>query len=204
MRALRFKGLTAEMTIVNVSVCPLNAARQDDFYRVHSSSNGADWCYCVAWWVPTWDCWGQRTASENRALREKLFRQKRYDGYILYVDGAPVGWCHCGQRDRLAKLLKQYNLEHDPNVWAITCLLIAPRFRKRGLAHRFLAEILKDLKAKGIQRAQAFPRRGDHLPDEDVWTGPERLYRQAGFVLERDDPVKPIYGKWLTKKADKP
>jgi len=189
---------------MNVTVRPLNADRLKDFYRVHSPDNGADWCYCVAWWVPTWDCWGQRTAAENRALREKFFRQKRYDGYLLYAAGEAAGWCQCVQRDRLPKLLKQYTLEHNPAVWAITCMLIAPGCKKQGLAHRFLDEILKDLRARGVRRVQAFPRRGERLPDEDVWTGPERLYRRAGFILERDDPDKPIYGKWLILEDEKP
>jgi GNAT superfamily N-acetyltransferase len=95
-------------------------------------------------------------------------------------------------------------LEPDPAIWAITCLLIAPPFRKQGLTHRFLQVILSDLKRKGVRRVQAFPRRGEELPDEDVWTGPERLYRRAGFTLERDDPQKPIYSKRLNREDRDP
>jgi GNAT superfamily N-acetyltransferase len=185
---------------MKTTVIPLDAAHLNDFFQVHGQPNEADWCYCVAWWVPTWEGWGQRTAAENRALRHKLFRQGRYDGYLLYVDGQPAGWCQCGPRDRFPKLLRQFKLEHDPQIWAITCLLIAPPFRKQKLAHRLLAEILKDLKTKGVNRIQAFPRRGAELPDEDAWTGPEAVFRKAGFVLERDDPEKPIYGTWLTDR----
>jgi GNAT superfamily N-acetyltransferase len=190
--------------IEKITARPLDASRREDFYRVHCRLNGADWCYCVAWMVPTWEGWGQRTAEENRALREKLFRQSRYDGYILYLDDEPIGWCQCGPRDRLPKLLRQFQLKRDPDVWAITCWIIAPRWKKKGLAHLFLAEILKDLQARGVSRVQAFPRRGQELPDEDVWTGPEAIYRQAGFVLEQEDPQKPIYGKRLSAKGDIP
>jgi len=180
-----------------IIVRPLDASRVEDFYRIHSPEHGTDWCYCTAWWVETWDGWGERTAAENKALREKLFGQNHYDGYLLYVDGHPAGWCQCGRRDRFTKLLQQYKLERDPRVWAITCLLIIPPFRKQGSAHGFLDEILGDLKSKGVQRIQAFPRRGGKLLDEDVWTGPEQIYRRAGFRLERDDSGRPIYGKLL-------
>ena len=183
-----------------ITVRPLDASREDDFFRVHCPEHGTDWCYCAAWWVNTWEGWGQRTAAENKALREKLFRQKQYDGYLLYADGRPIGWCQCGQRGLLSKLLQQYKLGRDPAVWAITCLLIAPPFRKQGLAHRFLDEILSDLERQGVRYVQAFPRRGENLPEEDVWTGPEHLYRRAGFRLERDDSEKPIYGKRLVSK----
>ncbi len=98
------------------SVVPLDASRCSDFYRIHSPANGSGWCYCVAWYVPTWQGWRQRTAEENRALREDLPQHDRYDGYLLYVDQKPVGWCQCGPRDRFPKLLEQYELTPDPEV----------------------------------------------------------------------------------------
>lgn len=178
-------------------VFPLEASRREDFYRLHSKTNGADWCYCVAWWVPTWQGWGQRSAEENRALRERLFQRGQYDGYLLYVDGDPAGWCQCGPRDRLPKLLEQYNLPSDPGVWAITCFLIAPPFKKGGLTHQLLTGALQDLRRRGVPLVQAFPRRGKNLPDDDIWTGPEAAFKVAGFELDRDDPVWPVYGKCL-------
>ena len=177
-----------------ILVVPLDASRREDFYRVHCEANEASWCYCVAWWVPTWEGWGQRTADENLTLRENLFQLGQYDGYLLYIDEEPVGWCQCGPRDRLPKLLEQYKLEPDDQVWAITCFLIAPRFKKQGLTHRLLAGVLEDLRRQGVQRVQAFPHRATELPDEDMWTGPEVVFRRAGFTVERDDPKRPVYG----------
>ena len=101
----------------------LTAELVDDFFRLHSEENGCGWCCCVAWWVPTWEGWGDRSANENRALREKLFKQGEYDGYLLYVDDEPVGWCQVGPRDRLEKLVGQFSLAPDPSAWAITCFL---------------------------------------------------------------------------------
>ena len=189
---------------MTITVRPLDASRVDDFYRVHGREHGTDWCYCAAWWVDTWESWGDRSADENKALREKLFEQDQYDGYLLYVYDRPAGWCQCGRRDRLPKLLRQFKLKPDPDIWAITCLLIVPPFRKQGLTHRFLDEIMSDLERKGIRHVQAFPRRGEGLDDEDAWTGPEELYRRAGFILERDDPQKPIYGKQLNREDSDP
>ena len=141
----------------HTSVFPLEASRREDFYRIHSKTNGANWCYCVAWWVPTWVGWGQRAAEENRSLRERLFQRGQYDGYLLYVDGDPAGWCQCGLRDRPPKLLKQYNLLSAPGVWAITCFLVAPHLKKSGLTHQFLTGGLQDLRRRGVPRVQAFP-----------------------------------------------
>ena len=89
---------------MKIEVLPFDASRREDFFAVHSEINDCGWCSCVAWWVPTWDGWGNRTASENRELRESLCERGEYDGYLLYLDGAPVGWCQVGPRDRLEKL----------------------------------------------------------------------------------------------------
>lgn len=166
---------------MKIETLPLEKARIADFYRVHSKANGADWCFCTAWWVPTWEGWGDRTAEENRAFRDSLFAQGMYDGYLLYADDEPVGWCQCGKRDRLTKLVESHGLQPDSDVIAITCFFIAPRYRGHELAHRLLQGVLRDLQNKGEKRVQAFPCHRQGLPPEDVWTGPESLYQQAGF-----------------------
>lgn len=182
---------------MRLSVVPIDASRRDDFYRIHCEANKAGWCYCVAWWTPTWDNWGSRTAEENRSLREKLFDQGEWDGYLMYVDDEPVGWCRCGPRDRLTKLCQQYDLTLNPEVWVVTCFVIVPAYRGQGLLHQFFAEVLKDLKRRRIRYVQGFPRRGEDLMTDDLWTGPEMLFQKAGFKVERDDSNFPIYGKWL-------
>ncbi len=77
-------------------------------------------------------------------------------------------------------------------------MFIAPRFRKRGLTHHLIAGVLKDLMRRGVTRVQGFPRRGQRLPDEDAWTGPEAVFLAAGFVVEREGSQGPIFSKRLT------
>jgi ribosomal protein S18 acetylase RimI-like enzyme len=187
---------------MQLAVAPVDTSRRSDFFRVHREAHGTGWCYCVAWWTPTWEGWGARTAEENRALREQLFDRGEYDGYLLYANGEPVGWCQCGPRDRLTKLCQQFRLAPDPAAWAITCFVIASRLREGGLAHHLLAAVLRDLQSRGVGHVQAFPRRGQGMPPEEVWTGPEALFQKAGFKVERDDPRRPVYGKWLKVDQD--
>jgi GNAT superfamily N-acetyltransferase len=144
--------------------------------------------------VRTWEGWGERSAEQNRTLREALFeRCDQYDGYLFYVDDEPVGWCQAGPRDRLEKLARQFNLEPDPDTWALTCFLIAPRARGQGMAASLLAGVLDDLRARGVKRVEAFPKRGESLDAGDLWNGPEALFRAAGFAVVRDDPVRPVW-----------
>ncbi len=165
---------------------------QADFYRLHGQTSDAG-CFCTAWWVPTWEEWADRTPAQNRALREALLERGEYDGYLLYADGAPVGWCQVGPRDRLAKLVRQFGLAPDPATWAITCFLIAPGFRGQGLARALLEAVLADLRRRGdVRRAEAFPRRGAGGDVLALWNGPEALFRAAGFSVVKDDPVRPV------------
>jgi len=183
---------------MNFQVTVLGHEQRDDFYRIHCEGCEMSGCYCTAWWVPTWEEWESRTPQQNHALREDLFRDAVYDGYILYADSRPVGWSQCGPRDRIPKVAQTYNLISNEQVWAITCIYLAPEFREIGLAHFFITEIIKDLTRQGIKYVQGFPRRGANLTSGDVWAGPEAIFRKAGFELERDDPLHPVYGKRLS------
>src|SRR5689334_13710783 len=84
------------------------------FHAVHSPAEGEGWCACVAWWVPSWDGWGDRSAEQNQALRAELFARGEHDGYLFYAGGALAGWCQAGLRDRLPNLVRTYALAPSP------------------------------------------------------------------------------------------
>ena len=160
-----------------------------DFRALHSLPGR---CFCVAWWVETWDGWGQRTAAENRSLRERLIENGTFDGYLAYDDDAPVGWCQVLPRDRLVKIRRQFHLEPDDGTWAIGCFLVHPEHRRRGVARRLLAEVLDDLPRRGVRRVEAYPKRVAGGDAGDLWNGPEALLRANGFTTLKDDPVRPV------------
>ncbi|MFH2035344.1 MAG: GNAT family N-acetyltransferase [Candidatus Zixiibacteriota bacterium] len=182
---------------MNLKVAKLSTDTVEDFYHVHSRENDHDWCFCVAWWSPTWEAWSNRTSEENRQRREQLFDSGIYDGYLFYDGSKAIGWCQCCPGDQLFKLNLEYNLKPNSEIYTITCFIIAPSYREIGLGHKFLELILDDLKNRGIKYVRAFPRRGKDLAVEDLWTGPEQFYLKAGFSLERNDAKYPIYGKQL-------
>jgi GNAT superfamily N-acetyltransferase len=184
------------MARTEVDVQQLDASRRSDFFAYHCAANDSDWCHCVAWWTESWDGWGDRSAAQNRALRESLFDAGQYDGFLAYLDGMPVGWCQVGPRDRLQKLTSQYALAPDPGVWAVTCFNVAPRVRRQGVAAALLDSVLEAMRARGVGAVQAFPRRNAREPG-DLWTGPEAVYRRAGFKVEADDPERPVL-RWTS------
>lgn len=167
-------------------------SRRDDFFRLHCDANDAGWCYCTAWWVPTWEEFSDRSADENRASRDELLERGEYDGYLLYLETTPVGWCQAGPRDRLEKLVRQFGLEPDDETWAITCFLIAPEHRRTGLSRYLLDEVLKDLRERGVRRVEAFPKHGEESDPLELWNGAEAIFMEAGFSVTRHHPLRPV------------
>lgn len=171
---------------------------RSDFFRLHSEEHGCGWCFCTAWWVPTWDGWSDRSAEENKRLREKLLDQGEYDAYLLYSEDQPIGWCQVGLHERLEKLVKQFSLPPTDSVWAITCFLIVPHYRRQGMASHLLAKIVEDLKIRGAKSVLAFPKAGLSIDQLDMWNGPLAMYLDAGFSIWKDDPSRPILQMVLT------
>ena len=161
-----------------------------DFFKFHSGECG--WCYCTGWWAPSWKGWTERSDAQNKRLREELFEREEFDGYLLYIDEQPVGWCQVGQRDRLVKLVNQYKLEPNPDIWAITCFVIKPEYRNKGLTEHLLKVILEDLERDSVKTVQAFPKRTDSKEASEHWKGPENLFLSAGFKVEREDQSNPV------------
>ena len=182
---------------MKIAIARLSRDNLPDYFQVHSAANGTDWCFCSAWWVPTWEGWSKRTAEANLDIRQEHFTQGNFDGYLFYVEDQPVGWCQVGPRDRLEKLRTAYDLSPDPEVWAFSCFLLTPAYRGRGLAHTFLESVLADLSRQGIRRVQAFPRGGDGLEKHEIWTGPESIYRRVDFLLKKDGQRGPVLEKRL-------
>lgn len=164
-----------------------------DFLALHSEANGCGWCRCVAWWVDGWDGWGERTDAENLSLRQELFARGEYDGLIGYADDEPVGWVQVGPRDRLAKLRLGAGLEPDPRAWAVSCFLVAPSRRGRGVAEMLLTAAIEHARAEGASTLEGFPKRGDRLAPGEVWTGPEALFRRAGFEHVADAGARAVW-----------
>lgn len=165
---------------------------EGDFRTLHADRNDAGWCHCVAWWVPTWDGWGERTSAENAALRKSLCNAGEYDGLLAYDGHEPVGWCQVGPRDRLTKLLAQLELDPDPTVWAVTCFLVAPSHRRRGVAAALLRSAVDAAREAGASRIESYP--GHHASDPgELWTGPMGLFAAAGFELAREGSPRAVW-----------
>jgi hypothetical protein len=170
----------------------LSRELKQDFYRVHSDDCCGAWCFCAAWYVPTWEGFGDRSAEQNRQVREVLFERGVFDGYLVFEEGIPSGWVQVGPRDGLGKLVEQFSLQPEPQAWAITCLALASKLQGKGYSHEIVRLILDDLRLRGIKKVQAFPKVGEGLSKETIWTGPLAVFLKAGFKVIQEDEHRPV------------
>lgn len=179
---------------MSVTVARFGPEHVGAFHALHAT---AGWCFCVAWWVETWEGWGTRIHKENRALRDRLTAEGTFDGYLAFVDGKPAGWCQTLPRDRLIKVRTQFGLAPDNATWAIGCFFIHPDQRRQGIARALLRGVLDDLPARGARRVEAYPKRTAEADAGDLWNGPETLLRDFGFAVVKDDPIRPVLARAL-------
>jgi hypothetical protein len=170
---------------MDLRIKPMSAEIVSDLRELYGSEPDG-WCWCVAWEVPTWNDWGKRTAEENRELREALWKQGKYNGYVLYNGGTPIGWCKIGPTSEWPKFCDQSNVPSSDTIYAFTCFGLKPKFQGRGLMHFFIVKVMKDLQCKGVKQFVAFPRAEENrLEPGEVWTGPLSLFLKAGFRVVR-------------------
>lgn len=170
---------------------------KDDFYKVHRAGEYGEFCLCGFWWMENVNNWDKRTEEEACVQREALFARGIEDGYLLYQNEEPVGWCQACQRDQLPHLVNKFHFLPEPETWCISCFMIIPSQRGKGLAHQFLDAVLKDLKQRGVKKVQAYPKSEPGLSANDVWTGPQALFLKAGFVMTSELPQNLILEKEL-------
>lgn len=139
-------------------------------------------CWCVAWEVADWQGWSQRTAAQNRTLREALWQAGEYHGFVFYLDGAAIGWCRVGPASVWPKLVHERRID-EVSSHAFTCFGLAPAYCRQGHTHHFLDLVLAALRAAEVRRALAAPKRlATDGPDGKAWNGPAGLFQRAGFV----------------------
>jgi len=102
--------------------------------------------------------------------------------------GETVGWLHAAPRHKLPHGFERMRVEPPeidvpPQEAAIiVCFVIAPAWRRRGVATALLDAALVDLAARGIAIVDAFPfKSGESVKPADHYHGPASLFASRGF-----------------------
>jgi len=197
----RLTGGTERLSeIGDITVYPVTNDRIGDWLRFFDHDAFAcnpDWasCYCLEPHVPATPEHPERPWRERRAnVAERLQGGTTY-GYLAYVDGRPAGWVN-------ASLRNDYGLYRhvDPNgpeptsVIGVSCFVIAPPFRRHGIASALLDRVIADASARGTAWIEAYPHNKPEESDAGHFRGLRSMYDARGFepikVRERDTVMR--------------
>lgn len=163
----RLTGSTTRLdTIGTVTIDPVTEERIGDWLAFFDhngfAGNPVDAvCYCSS---PHLSAPGQDGGAEMRPWRENretmvgLLRSGRVYGYLAYIDGRPAGWVNASTRSECPQLrLKEHVDRSDETVICIACFVIAPPYRRHGLANTLLARVLADARSRNATYVEAYP-----------------------------------------------
>src|SRR5205085_1002219 len=102
-----------------------DASTWNDVAAVMGPNGGYGGCWCTFWRLTNQVIHSQ-TPADNQALLENLVTSGEPTGLVLYLDGAPAGWCQIAPRPAFPRLFHTRGLAlADPNdatVWSIVCI----------------------------------------------------------------------------------
>lgn len=166
-------------------------------------------CHCRYWhFTGDKNAWLERCAArpEQNAseLGEALAQGHELQGVVAHLGENIVAWMKLTAADRVKKLYDQRLYKNLPcfsgdreHVFTVGCFFIDPEFRHQGLAQRLLAAGVELARTAGAVAIEAFPRRGELLADEEVWTGPFSVFEKEGFAVVHEFAPYPVLRRSL-------
>lgn len=143
-------------------------------------------CYCQ---FPTANHqaieWKQRSAAENRASACRRIEAGLQRGVVALADGAIIGWCNAGPW-RSTTIFDEPPEADMERLAAVTCFVVAPSWRQRGVSQALLQGACAMLQREGFEAVAAWARPGE-TSDTGNHTGSFTHYQRAGFAVWRDN-----------------
>ena len=181
----------------SIRVIPANEASWADLEAVFGTRGPSSVCWCQRYKLAPKEAF-KHFPPEDRAMR--LHEQTNAGhpaadtttGLVAYVDGEAAGWCAVEPRPAYGGLLRVYRTpwegrnedRADGSVWAITCVLVRPGFRKRGVAHALAAAAVDHARARGARAVEAYPMRSEigEVTWDEIHVGAQSVYASAGMI----------------------
>jgi len=186
--------------IGDIAIHPVTEDRVDDwlrFFDYDGFAGNPDWasCYCLEPHVPATPEQPERPWRDARSAVAGRLRCGATYGYLAYALGRVMGWVN-------ASLRSEYGLHRlveadgpDPgSVIGVACYVIAPPFRRHGVASALLDRVIADAPGRGASWVEAYPDNEPRADDAGHFRGPRSMYDARGFrpvkVRERDTVVR--------------
>ena len=196
--------VTRRDAIGGVTIHPVTPANLTDWLRFFDHDGFAgnpDWasCYCLEHHVPSTPDEPERAWRESRSIMVERLERGTTFGYLAYVDGQPAGWVNASLR---ADYDRYRDIDPDgpepSTVIGVSCFVVAPPYRRHGVAASLLDRVIADAPARGAAWIEAYPHQQPDDTDAGHFRGPRGMYEARGFEPaahgERDAVVRRSVG----------
>jgi GNAT superfamily N-acetyltransferase len=199
----RLTGPSERLAAVGeLTIHPVTEGRLEDwaaFFDHEAFVGNPEWagCYCLEPHVAVQDPAEEPDVPHwrrNRATMLQRLRNGSSFGYLAYVDGRPAGWVNASLRADYTLHLSEHDDPPGTQVVGIACFIIAPPYRRHGLAAALLDRVLADAAARGARWVEAYPFTEDQDGDGANFRGLRSMYDERSFepvrIRARDTVVR--------------
>lgn len=149
---------------MTLGIDPASPDRLADVLAVLGQPGEPSECWCQFHRCPDQDTWTTRTPGQNRADLEALVSSARLPGLVAGEDGRPVGWCAVAPLAELDRVtaspfvsgLRQPD-DGLADRWAVTCFVVVPEARGRGVARALLDASVDHAQERGASALEGYP-----------------------------------------------
>ena len=197
----RLTGATERLPeIGEITVRRVTENQVDDWLRFFDHEGFAgnpDWasCYCLEPHVPSTPEQPELPWRAKRASMIERIRGGTTFGYLAYADGRPAGWVNASMRS-VCGLYRLVDPDGpDPaTVICVSCFVVAPPFRRHGVAAALLDQVIADASNRGALWIEGYPHNKPEGNDASHFRGPRSMFNARGFepieVRERDTVMR--------------
>jgi GNAT superfamily N-acetyltransferase len=184
----RLTGPTERIAeIGDIAVHPVTEDRIDDwlqFFDHDGFAGNPDWasCYCLEPHVPAPAEEPERPWRNTRATMIARLRGGTTCGYLAYVDEHAAGWVNASLRSEYG-LFQRIDVGGPAprSVIGVSCFVIAPPYRRHGVAAALLDRVIADGAARGAAWIEGYPHNEPQANDAAHFRGPRSMYDARGF-----------------------
>jgi GNAT superfamily N-acetyltransferase len=166
--------------MTEVTVQPATPERFDDVAQVLGGGEKSCWCLYYRLASAEYD----RIRDRAGKVRE-LLAGDTAPGLLAYLDGQVAGWCGIGPRAEMGRLLRSRTIPavDDRPVWSVTCFVVRPGFRRRGIARALLAGAIGYATEQSVPALEAYPvdPEGARIDSTFAYVGTVPMFEAAGF-----------------------
>ena len=196
----------------SVVVKPLTPALGADFLRFFDHERGPafadnpEWakCYCHFYQVARAVDWPALSATQNRTAMQARIEVGAMEGLLAYDGDEAVGWLNAQPRHLLPHCFDRMRIDPTPltceayEAAVIVCFVIAPAWRRQGIARSLLEGALESFAARGFKVVDAFPfKSGESAVAADHYHGSMSLFLEQGFSVLQDGETMTAVRKTL-------